>query len=127
MSGIKNFLGKGESRVKKARKILKGKSKKERRKIEQHLLKPERIPEYTGELPKKGPIERRTIEIICKTETDVDIIRRHFKVSEYKRLNIRNITLLMKFLDALDEGSLQYEKEEENLYFVGEQGEKIQL
>lgn len=107
------------------KKITKNCSQTQKRKIEQKLLKPEILPTYLGKIPGKGPVEKRTIKIICESEIEVALIKKYFKISEYKELNIRDISLLLKLLTALEEGILKYEKN--TLFFIHENGEEIKL
>jgi hypothetical protein len=126
--GIDKFFdSKRQSVVERAEKLTRGKTKKDQREIERKLLKPATIPTYCGEVPGSGPVESRTIKIICKSQIDVGLVKKYFKVSEYKGLNIRDVSLLMSFLEALENGGLEYDAKEQAISFVDDQGARVRL
>lgn len=129
MPGIDSyFSGTRRSRVKLFEKVSKEKSKKKRRRMEERFLKPYVIPEYDGKLPGyNNPVESRKVMIIFDSEADLNLFRKFFKVSSYKGFNVRDVSLLLLFLDALENGSLEYDKEERKINFVGDTGERIPL
>jgi len=112
-------------KIKKFKKLIKNKNKKEQRKIEQKFLKPEKIPAYVGEVPKKNPVERRTIQIICNSDKEIEIIQKYFKVSEYNGKNIRDISLFITFLKTLERGEIKYDEEKKKLYCIKKQRRTI--
>lgn len=127
MGGIDSFLDGKRSRAAKFEELARGKTKEQRRELEKTLLKPQVLPEYSGNIPGKSSIENRTVKIIFETSMDLELFKRHFKVSAYKELNVRDILLLIKFLSLLDEHILEYDSKEGTLFVIGETGEKTFL
>lgn len=124
----KFFAKKGRSRVKMFEKISKEKNKKRRRILEEQFLKPYVLPDYKGPLPgHKSSVESRKVLMIFENDSDIILLKKFFKVSEYKGYNVKDLSLLLKFLDALDDGSLVYDKKAKKINFVGEDGEHIPL
>lgn len=131
MSKMADFFGeKGTtlSKVERAAALSKGKTKAERRRIEQALLKPEPIPEYTGVEPGTlSDVEARRVTFIAPNDRLIDLMKKHFKVNFYKGANIRDVDKLVVFLEALEEGVLRYDSVEKALYFVNEIGEEARV
>jgi hypothetical protein len=77
MSLFNNKKGKSE----KFAKVIKGKSKKEVRKAEEKLLKPEELKAYDGEKPKyQNELASRTALIVFKNKAQQDLISEVFSV-----------------------------------------------
>lgn len=128
MSDFFSSDGQNPSRVKRSAALSEGKSKTEKRNIEQAMLKPEPIVAYVGREPGTfSDVESRKITFVVPNDRYVDVIKKHFKVSSYMGLNIRNVEKIIAFLDALEEGVLRYDNNEEALYFVNEIGEEARL
>ena len=104
-----------------------GKTNEEKRELERQLLKPDRIQPYTGTIPGQGPVEQRTLKMIFNSMGEMELFSKHFKVSNYKGANTRDVDILMAFVMALESGVLEFNHEDGNLYFVTDQNEKIML
>lgn len=103
----------------------KGISKQEKRELERKLLKPLRLP--VKRLKTRSPVDERTITLVFPSVGDVELFRRHFRVSEYKGLNTHHLDPLLEFLECLERGSLVFEKKTKKLEFVDDQGEPCTL
>ena len=76
-----SIFDKQQDKSKKFAKVTKGKTKEEVRVAEEHLLKPENIPEYTGDSPKhKSELASRCALIVFKNQAQQDVISEIFAV-----------------------------------------------
>lgn len=116
--GITKLLNIGDRKKDVQNKIVEAKTKEEKRKIEQTHLLPEKLPEYSGEKPIRSSLENRTVKIICSTEKEMILLKKYFKVSEYKGQNIRNLDLLFCILRLLEKGALKYNESKKILYYI---------
>ena len=108
----------GESKVKKLDRIAKGKTEAERRKLEEHLLKPEKLKAYGGDESQVDSLVGLKILLMFHTEEQFDLFHKYFKVNEYCGKNVSNVDLLLLVLKAFDKGSLLWENGE--LYHMKE-------
>jgi len=119
MSGIRDFVGKrnkGESRTELFQKLSKGKSKKEIRKLESEMLKPEHLPPYTGQgAGRHCDIDKLTLKIVFPDEESFKLWKQHFRVSTYIEQSTVNIDKLIAFLCALDKGTIKYDKKKKKI------------
>jgi len=122
MSKMTDFLGEGgeEDRVKKFKKLSKGKTKEEIRALEIKLLKPEPIPTNTKEAATKiaaKPLLSRTVKIVMPDSEHYEMLENHFPVSGYVEKSISNATLLCLLLEALESGRIVYDKKNKKIKF----------
>ena len=128
MAKIDQFLKSKDSRLKRFKKLTKGKSRKEIRNVERKLLKPIKLPTYTGATPGfKSPVHERTVQIVFENFIDLDLFCKYFKVSRFKGVNVHNVRLLVEFLNILDRGVLTYDTKAEKISFVTDQDEEVEL
>jgi hypothetical protein len=102
------------SQERKLKTISKASSKEERRNMEEQLLKPAELPSYTKDEPTvKDEIESKTVMFVFSSMEEVQLLKKHFKISDYKSQNVRasNMNLFVDFLKALESGELEYDKE----------------
>ena len=103
-----------ESQEKKLKKVREASSKEEKREVEQKLLLPEEVPPYTKDTPtSKSEVEEKTVTLVFGSINDIELLKKFFKISEYKAKNIRakNLNLLIDFLKALEKGEIKYNAE----------------
>lgn len=113
MVGISELLGGQESKVVKFERLAKGKSLKERRKLEQTLLKPDKIKPYTGEKPgpqAKEPLLKSTIKFVFAKKEELALIKKHLPVSIHVEQSVSNHGLLIALIREVDEGRITYDK-----------------
>lgn len=114
MMGINKFLGKETSnKVAQFQKEKKGKSGPEVRKLEEQLLKPDKIPPYAGKQPPtsaKDPLSVRTVKMVLSNKDDLLLFKKYFPVLMYVEPCITKIDLLLDFLQELENGKIYYDK-----------------
>jgi len=106
--GISDMISR-ENKVKKVDRLAKGKTKAERRKLEEHLLKPEKIKVYGGNKSQVDSLAGLKILLMFHKEEEFDLFHKYFKVNEYSGKNVSNVDLLVLILKAFDRGSLLHE------------------
>lgn len=117
MSILKYIEKKPKSVSDKLERLVKGKSKKDRRQIEEHLAKPSVLPVYVGQESKFASVSHYGVPVtVVFKEKDFKIFRKYFKVNEYAGFNIHRIDLLMSLLEKFEEGVLSYDNESKKLY-----------
>lgn len=115
MSTILSFLGKSSNRVERFERLKKSKSKEEVRKLEQALLEPEPIPEYTKEQPTNKGMHALAVKLFFNEQKDYDLFCKHFKVSQYIEASCYQLDILLALLKALEKGRLVYDEEKRKL------------
>ena len=110
------------SKVKRFEELAEGKSNDEKRSLERIMLKPNVLQPYAGETPNKSPVLDRTVTMVMPTDNDMDLFKRHFRTSNYKGLNTRDIGIILALLDSIERGTLQYVHSEKKIYFIDDQG-----
>lgn len=91
--------------------LAEGKTEKEKRKLETQLLKPEPVPQYTGDMPENYGIDALTVSIVFSNEKVKALAEKFLKISfsKVKRQQyITDITLLVDMLKQMDKGKLIY-------------------
>ena len=111
---ITDFVKTGHSKEAKFQKKLKQcTSKEEERELEKHFLKPETIPPYTGPKPPLSatkPLTVRTVKIVFPDNYSAELVKKHFPISTHVEPCLSNTKLLILFCEALENGSLIYDK-----------------
>lgn len=125
MAGIGKFLGKKRDMVGEFEKLSEGKSQEEKRELEIKLLKPETIPKYTGKKPFGLGIKKHTVKLVFSGDEDFEKFNRHFKVLGDSEKSISNLSLLLLFLDKLDNGDIQYNKGTNGLIITSRDRKRI--
>lgn len=108
---IFNHIKKKESSVDRYNRLSKECSNEEKRKLEQKLLKPQKIPPYTGPRPIKNALDDLIIKAVFKNHNDLNLFKKYFKISNYLEQSVSDIQMIMDLLKRLEDGSLRYEKE----------------
>ena len=116
-----------ESRVERYLRLSKNLTKKERRCLEQQLLKPEGIPPFVGHRATHTSVDDRSVKIIFESDEDFELFRRFFRVNSYKGQNTRDVDIIVALVEALDRGSLEYNATDKTLDFIADNGERIPL
>jgi len=116
-----------ESKIKRFKQLIKGKSEKEIRKIEQSLLKPIPIPKYRGPTAQKSDIEKRTIEITFPSETYIKRFAQFIKINTYIKCNTYDTEKLIELLRLMEEGRIRWNKTQRCYFFKERVGRRIRL
>ena len=93
-------------------KAAKGKTKKERRALEETLLKPDVLPIYTGPPPSqraKEPVMPQTLLIVFKTTAQLDRLAKFFPVSYVEQPTLLNNKLVMDLVKEFEDGRIVYD------------------
>lgn len=103
-----------ESQEKKLERVRRASSKEEKRKIEENLLLPDELPPYTKEEPSiSSEVDGKSVLFVFGSEDDVELLSKHFRISNYKGKNIRssNLNMMVDFLTALENKEIVYDKD----------------
>jgi len=113
------ITGNEDKRVKRFAKLVEGKSAKEKRKLEEDLLKPSQLPKYTGPEPSAQGIEGRAVRMVFPDDESFNMFRRHFSVSTYQQNSISQTQIkpLLAFIRLLDKGVLTYDPKKDKYTF----------
>ena len=125
MAGVKSLLGDSESSVEKFLELSKGKTGKEKRELEQRLLKPEKIKKYTGtKVPKtsKEPLLKSTVKFVFTKKEELELMKRTLPVSKHVEMSVSNHGLLIALLREVDEGRITYDKKTQKVTVVKGKG-----
>lgn len=104
----------GDSKVERFRKLSKGKTPMEIRKLEKTLLQPEQIPPYGGPMPPSTavrPLSDLTIKLVFPNRKKLAVFEKHFSISHHIEQSVTNIDLLLALMKALDKGRIVYDKD----------------
>ena len=123
MKDLRDFLfdGTEESPSEKFERLSKGKSRSEKRRLEKQILRPDKLPPYAGPKPReRTELEDLAIMIILANKEDFNLFKKYFPLakSKYKYVALRNLRLLKEFLNLLESGQLQYDREKNKLKIV---------
>lgn len=86
------------SRVIQFKKLSRGLLNKEKRKLEEKLLKPEKIPPYTKNSTKYCSLEDRVIKIIVSKREDLELLKSLFKITYHGGACIADSVKLIEIL-----------------------------
>lgn len=93
-----------ESRINEYLTLAAGKSEKEKRKIERHLLKPSKLPVPPVKGKEKGYFK---VSIYFKSKEELDLFSTYIGVSEYIERNLSTNNVIMSFISLLKRGKLR--------------------
>ena len=100
-----------KDKVKAFKKVKRGRTKKDVRKLEEQMLGPEPIPTYQGENPENYGIDALTVSIVFPNEKVRDLFGKFLKIS-YSKVRkaqyVTDISLLINLVEQLDKGELKY-------------------
>jgi len=116
-----DFITNNENeRVRRFSKLSKDKSAKEKRQLEEALLQPTQLPQYTGPKPTAEGVDARTVILVFPDDTSFALFARHFKISKYVRTCISQTSMkpLLAFLRLLDKGGLIYDTKNDRYKWV---------
>lgn len=112
MAGIDKFLTKKrEDPVKKFETLSKGKSEKEKRELEQKLLKPNPIPTYTGKNIRYILNSDFAIKLVLSSQEEMELFGKYLNITEYKGKSITNYQIISDLFSAIENGEIKYNKE----------------
>ncbi len=105
------FKNTGAAKLKKFKRVTKGKSQEQIREAEMALLKPDPIPPYNGEHPlNRNDLISRSVNIVFKSQEDMNAFHQNIMPISYsiahKKAYITDITLLMNLLEDIKKGKL---------------------
>lgn len=109
MRTISSFLGTSASKRVEALHNKEGLSKEERRQAEQRLLKPEVIPNFTGDTKTSSSLV--SVKLYFKKAEVGKLFKKYFKVTSYVEDSCYRLDMLEDLFAALEEGSLSYDSE----------------
>lgn len=92
-------------------------SKREERDLEQSLLEPEKIRPYTGKAPTAAGPRENAVTIFLPNNSAVELLGKHFRVSTYVEKSISDPSLLLDFLELLENGEIGYDKKTRKFNF----------
>lgn len=132
MAGITSFIDKtkrthDESRAKHFEKLIKGKSSKQIRKIEQALLKPKPIDSYKGPKSGKSSFDKRSITITFPNSEYIKRLAKLMRVNTYMKNNTYDTKFLIELIELMEGGRLRWNKRQECFYFKEKVGRRIRL
>ena len=109
-----------DKRVRRFSKLSKGKSAVEKRKLEEDLLKPTKLPPYAGPEATAQGIEARTVRLSFPDDASFEAFGRHFKVSHYIHTCISQTSMkpLLAFVRLLEKGRLVYDAKNDKYNWV---------
>ncbi|MHA2366943.1 MAG: hypothetical protein ACXAC7_23525 [Candidatus Hodarchaeales archaeon] len=125
MGGIDEFLGKKRNKIKEFEQLSKDKTQKEKRELEVKLLKPEKIPKYTGKKSFGLGIKKHSVKLVFSGDKDFEKFKRHFKVLENPEKSVSNLSLLLLFLDKLNNGEFKYNKGDNELITTSRDNKRV--
>lgn len=108
--GISKFIG-TKSPVERFEEILKEvKTKEEKRNLEVHLLKPQKLPPAIHEVKYLTDLKKQTVRLVFGKSDDYELFCKHFKVLNYIESNVTDIKKLLALLKALDDNVIMYDE-----------------
>ncbi len=116
MSSIRQQLGEKSRSDRYIEQRKKGTSQKELRDMEEKLMVPEELPEYTGPQPQHlSELDARTVLVVFKQDSHMELMREHFKLSSSPNVqtSLLDNHLLVLLLQALEEEAIEYDKEKQ--------------
>lgn len=123
MAGIEKFLKKNiQDPVSKFESLSKGKSEKEKRELEQKLLKPKPVPTYTGKNIRYILNSDFAIKLVLSSQEELDLFGKYVNITEYKGRSITNYQIISDLFKALENEEIKYDKES-GKFTVGEKYE----
>ncbi len=108
-------------RIKRFDELIVGKSKTEIREIEMKLLVPRPIPKYTGPAPRDVDFKLRAIKFVFRNRDEVELIKRHVKVSHYVENNSQDVAVIVAIFKAIDEGRIKFDGKDFSFVLIGEE------
>ena len=116
--GIDRFLKQKHSRAERFEGMSEDMSNEEQRELEQSLLKPTKLSKPLCPPPPasaKKPLSARTVKFVFPDTTTIERFKKHFNLSKYVEPSCIDNGIILALLDALDEGTLIYDKETQTL------------
>jgi len=104
-----------------------GLSKEERRNLEVHLLKPDKLPPIRHKVEYLTPLRRDYVKLQFRVHHDFDLFSKHFKVLNYVEPNVTDLKKLIAILKALDSGAISYDYVEEIQFPVSPDRDIVKL
>jgi len=99
-------------------KMIEGKGRRDQRKIEMALLRPEPIPQYTGPKPRKSKFKSRTITLTFPDGSYIKRLGSFIKVNQYIDVNTYDIDMFIELIALLERGRLTWNPKKKR-FFMG--------
>lgn len=113
--GISDFINKGKSIISKTQvfeKAVVGKNKREKRQLEQRMLRPDKLPPFDRSKSATNDMRGRTIKLIFPDNQSMALFKKFFHVSESVENSLRDMSLLFALLDELESGRIKYDNKQ---------------
>lgn len=109
---IEQFLSKGSrpNRVEQFERLVEGKSKEERRKIEMEMLGPDPIPPYIGEERRYIVNSEHTVKFVFASQDEMDLFGKYIPIASYIEKSVTDLKIIFDLLKGMDAGEITYEK-----------------
>ena len=106
----------------KVEKLPYGAKKEGIRLLEQALLQPIALPQYTGPLPVINSFKRRSINVALPSAEHVDLWAELFRVQRYAGANTWDTEFLVELLRLLKDKRLTWDKNRKRYYYHPKNG-----
>lgn len=109
---IEQFLSKGSrpNRVEQFERLVEGKSKEERRKIEMEMLRPDPIPPYIGEERRYIVNSEHTVKFVFASQDEMDLFGKYIPIASYIEKSVTDLKIIFDLLNAIENGHIVYNK-----------------
>lgn len=115
---IKEFMGEQKGKIEPFTIACIGKTKEEKRLLEQQMLKPAILPPFSKKKKISSAIENRTVRLVFSDKDSFNLFTKHFSILKAGGNNIRNLDLLIAVLQELESGRMQYESSTGKITFI---------
>ncbi len=87
-------------------------TKKQKRILEEKLLKPQKIPKYLGDKMVSKGLEERSVKFIFNSLKDLERFKEFFITNTSNGNNTRDIDIIMNLIELFEDNILRYNREE---------------
>lgn len=117
-----------ENQIKKFEEMLsKTKTKKQRRDLEMHLLKPKPVPVYKGDRAGRTLFQRRTILLSFPKESCIEQLGKFFTVNSYIQNNSYDTDFLIELIRLMGKKKIRWNKHAKKFFIKDKNGKSINL
>lgn len=131
MGGISNFVSKKtreENKIGHFNNLLKKiDSKKEVRKVEVRLLKPDPIAPYRGKKTGLTAFQKKSLLIVFKTPEPIAELAKIIRVNSYVNNNTYDTDFLLELLNLINSRRLQWDKIKKKYYIKTRSGKRMKI
>jgi hypothetical protein len=104
-----------------------GLSKEEKRNLEVHILKPDKLPPIRHKVEYLTPLRRDYVKLQFRIHHDFDLFCKHFKVLNYVETNVTDLKKLIAILKAMDSRTISYDYVEDIQFPVSPDRDIVKL